>query len=220
MSLKLVEALSNLKEDEVLAEVTALREGRVPFLDIIQPLQEGMRLVGDRFQTGQYFLSELIMASYIFKKAVDILGESFDDLRLPNCGTFLLGTIFGDVHDIGKNIVATVLRCNGFKVVDLGVNVPIRKFIEAIEEHQPDILGISCLLTTVFDNMKAAIKAIEDAGLRSNLKILIGGGPVNQTTCHYVGADAFGTNAQEAVELSQKIMKGNLHGQSDIVERT
>jgi dimethylamine corrinoid protein len=208
MTHKLVDALSGLQEDEVLAEVIALKERNVPILEIVQLLQEGMSLVGKRFEEGEYFLSELIMSSSIFNQAMESLGESFDDQGLAKHGTFVIGTIFGDVHDIGKNIVANILRCNGFRVIDLGVNVPIQTFVKAIRDQKPDLLGISCLLTTGFDPMKSAIKAIEDAGLRKDLKILIGGGPVNQATCNYVRADGFGTNAQEAVALSQKIMKG------------
>ncbi len=208
MTHKLVDALSSLQEDEVLAEVRALKERNVPILEIVQLLQEGMSLVGKRFEEGEYFLSELIMSSSIFNQAMESLGESFDDQGLPKHGTFVIGTIFGDVHDIGKNIVANILRCNGFRVIDLGVNVPIQTFVKAIRDQKPDLLGISCLLTTGFDHMKSAIKAIEDAGLRKDLKILIGGGPVNQATCNYVRADGFGTNAQEAVELSQKMLKG------------
>jgi dimethylamine corrinoid protein len=212
MSQKLLDALSNLREDDVLFEIRALKQRNVPLLDIIQLLQEGMSLVGNRFEAGEYYLSELILSSKIFKLAMDALGERFEDQGLSHYGTFVIGTVFGDIHDIGKNIVANLLRCHGFKVIDLGVNVPIKKFREAVEEHKPNILGISCLLTTGFENMKATVKAIEDANLRSGLKILIGGGPVMQTTCRYVGADGFCTNAQEAAELSKKIVEDKSRG--------
>jgi len=206
MTHKLVEALGNLRDGDVLAEIKELKKGNAPLVEIIQLLQEGMSMVGSRFEAGEYYLSELILSSKIFKQAVDLLGERFEDQSLCNYGTFVIGTVFGDIHDIGKNIVTNILRCNGFKVIDLGVNVPINKFVIAIEEYKPDILGISCLLTTGFENMKATVKAMEEAGLRSDLKVLIGGGPVNQTTCRYVGADGFSTSAQGAVELSKKIM--------------
>ncbi len=212
MTHKLVDALSSLQEDDVLAEVKALKERNVPIFGIIQLLQEGMSLVGNRFEAGEYFLSELIMSSTIFNETMKILGGSFDDPALPKHGTFVIGTIFGDVHDIGKNIVANILRCNGFRVIDLGVNVAIQTFVQAIRDQKPDLLGISCLLTTGFEPMRSAIKEIEDAGLRKDLKILVGGGPVTQATCNYVGADGFGTNAQEAVELSQKVMKRRRNG--------
>jgi len=212
MAHRLVEAVSSLREGEVLAEIKELKERNVPLLEIVQLLQEGMNSVGSRFEAGEYYLSELILSSKLFKQAIDILGERFEDQTLSQYGTFVIGTVFGDIHDIGKNIVANILRCNGFKVIDLGVNVPMEKFVAAIEEYKPDILGISCLLTTGFENMKATVKAIEDAGLRSDLKVLIGGGPANQTTCSYVGADGFSTNAQETVGLSKKIMESKLNG--------
>jgi len=211
MTHKLVDALSSLQEEEVLAEVTALKERNVPIFDIIQLLQEGISLVGKRFEAGEYFLSELIMSSSIFNQVMKSLNKSFDQ-GLPQHRTFVIGTILGDVHDIGKNIVANLLRCNSFRVIDLGVNVPIQTFVKAIRDQKPDLLGISCLLTTGFDPMRFAIKAIEDAGLRKDLKILIGGGPVTQATSNYVGADGFGTNAQQAVELSQRMMKGRQDG--------
>jgi len=209
---KLVEALGNLREGDVLAEIKELKKGNAQLVEIIQLLQEGMSMVGSRFEANEYYLSELILSSKIFKQAIDLLGERFEEQSLCKYGTFVIGTVFGDIHDIGKNIVANILRCNGFKVIDLGVNVPTKKFVAAAEEYKPDILGISCLLTTGFENMKATVKAIEDAGLRSVLKVLIGGGPVNQTTCRYVGADGFSTNAQEAVELSKKIMESKRNG--------
>ena len=211
MTHKLVEALSNLREGEVLAEIKELKEGNIPLVEMIQLLQEGMSIVGSRFEAGEYYLSELILSSDIFKQAIDLLGERFEDQSLSKYGTFVIGTVFGDIHDIGKNIVTNILRCNGFKVIDLGVNVPTKTFVEAIEEYKPNILGISCLLTTGFENMKATVKAIEDAGLRSDLKVLIGGGPVNQTACSYVGADGFSTNAQETVGLCKKIMESSQH---------
>ena len=212
MTHRLVEALGNLREREVLAEIKELKERNVPLLEIVQLLQEGMSTVGSRFEASEYYLSELILSSKIFKQAIDLLGGSFEDQSLSKYGTFVIGTVFGDIHDIGKNIVTNILRCNGFKVIDLGANVPIKKFVAAIEEYKPHILGISCLLTTGFENMKATVKAIEDAGLRSDLKVLIGGGPVNQTVCSYVGADGFSTNAQEAVELSKEIVESKRHG--------
>ena len=211
MTHKLVEALSDLREGEVRAEIKELKERNVPSLEIIQLLQEGMNVVGSRFESGEYYLSELILSSKIFKQAIDLLGEKVEDPSLSKYGTVVIGTAFGDIHDIGKNIVTNLLRCNGFKVMDLGVNVPVKRFVEAIEEYKPDILGISCLLTTGFENMRATVKAIEDAELRSDLKVLIGGGPVDQTTCRYVGADGFSTNAQEAVELSRKILESRHH---------
>lgn len=135
-----------------------------------------------------------------------MLGSSFGiDGSAPN-SIFVIGTIYGDIHDIGKNIVTTVMACNGFKVIDLGVDVPTEKYLEAIKQYQPAAIGISCLLTTAFDNMKECIGSIEAAGLRDKVKILIGGGPVDEATCKYVKADAVCKNAQETVDLTKKYM--------------
>ena len=208
MSTNLATNLGELLEDEVLAEVAAQKDQGVPVLDIIKELQNGMQIVGERFEAKDYFLSELIMSAEIFNAAIDALGD-MSGVEQTNLGTFVMGTIFGDIHDIGKNIVTTVLKCNGFNVIDLGVDVPTEKFIEAIKQHKPKIVGFSCLLTTAFDSIKTAIAAIEEAGLRNDLKILVGGGPVDQSVCNYVKADAVCKSAQEAIDVSKKMVAGN-----------
>lgn len=205
MSSTIAEALSDLLEEQLLEEVRSEHEKGVPALEIVESLQEGMRLVGERFERREYYLSEMIMASVVFKEALDILGEEFAATGEARYGSFVIGTIHGDVHDIGKNIVASVLSCNGFKVVDLGVEVPAEKFIEAIKEHHPRVIGISSLLTTAFDNIKQAISEIEDAGLRGEVKVIVGGGPMTMAVSEYVGADGYGRDAQEAVGLAQSL---------------
>ena len=203
MSSELARRLGELDEDGVLARVQALKEQGVPGLDIIQELQEGMQAVGQKYEAKEYFLSELIMSAEIFNEAIDALGE-ISGSDQSHLGNFVLGTIYGDIHDIGKNIVGTVLKCNGFNVIDLGVDVPAAKFIETIKEYKPKVIGFSCLLTTAFENIKTAIEEIEKAGLRKDVKILIGGGPVDQSVCDYVKADAVCRSAQEAVDVAQK----------------
>lgn len=208
MSEIIVEALSELREDELLEAVRTEHDKGVPALDIVGQLQKGMRVIGDRFERQEYFLSEMIMASEIFKEAVAILGEEFAAAGDAKYGTFVIGTIFGDIHDIGKDIVASTLSCNGFKVVDLGVEVPAEKWIAAIKEQKPRVIGISSLLTTAFDNIKKAIKEIDEAGLRSKVKILVGGGPMTQEVCDYVGADGYGKDVQAAIGLAQSMAGG------------
>ncbi len=206
MSKKLIDAMADLNEDEVLKEVKALKEKKVPNLEIISYLQEGTYIVGKRFEKKEYYLSELIMSAEIFTEASKLLG-GMGVIGSSKYGTFVLGTIYEDIHDIGKNIVSTVLSSNGFNVVDIGVDVPTAKFIEAIKKHKPKAVGISCLLTTAFDNIKECIQSIEKAGLRKDLKILIGGGPVDETTGKYVGADIVCKNAQVAVDYCKKFME-------------
>lgn len=205
MSKILIEAMANLDEDLVLSEVKKLRDQKAASLDIIAYLQEGMGIVGKRFEEKEYFLSELIMSAEIFNEASQLIGGA-ETSGKSKYGKFVLGTIYDDIHDIGKNIVTTVMRSNGFEVIDLGVDVSTAKYIEAIKEHKPKVIGISCLLTTCFDNVKECIKAIEDAGLRNDLKILIGGGPVDEATGKYANADKVCKNAQETVDYCKKYM--------------
>jgi dimethylamine corrinoid protein len=208
VSKKLIDAMADLNEDEVLKEVKALKEKKVPSLEIIGYLQEGTYIVGKRFENKEYFLSELIMSGELFTEASKILGDTgLGRAGSSKYGIFLLGTIYEDIHDIGKNIVNTVLSSNGFNVVDIGVDVPTSKFIEAIKKYKPMAVGISCLLTTAFDNIKECIQSIEKAGLRKGIKILIGGGPVDEATGKYVGADKVCKNAQVAVDYCKTFME-------------
>lgn len=208
MKVNLIEALGDLNEDAVMKGVKEIFDAGVPSLEILASLQKGMEKVGERYESKEYFLSELIMSAEIFKNAAAIVGSVFTESTEKKLGTFVIGTVSEDIHDIGKNIVATIMSCNGFNVVDLGVDVPEEKFIEAIKEHNPQVVGMSCLLTTAFDNMKNTIVAIESAGLRDGRKILIGGGPIDQSVVEYVNADGFCVNAQEAVDVCKKIVTG------------
>lgn len=198
---KLTQAMAELEEKEVLKGVKDLYTQGVPALDILTALQKGMEEVGKRFQDKEYFLSELIMSAEVFKEATQIFGDTFSVDSSQKIAKMVMGTVKDDIHDIGKNIVVTILRCNGFEVIDLGVDVPHEKFVEAVREHNPQFIGMSCLLTSAFESMRDAIAAIDAAGLREGRKILIGGGPVDQKVCEYVKADAFCKTAQETVNV-------------------
>jgi dimethylamine corrinoid protein len=205
----LAQAVGDLDEQTAVQAVQEkLAAGETP-LSILEELQAGMSVVGERFEAGEYFLSELIYAADIFKKAGAPLQEGLRSAAQSTHGTLVLGTVRNDIHDFGKDIVSTVMSSNGIKVVDLGVNVEHERFVEAIKEHQPALVGMSCLLTTVFDDMKEAIGAIKAAGLRDQVKILIGGGPVDQATCDYVGADIYCKTAQDGVIAAKKILGVN-----------
>jgi dimethylamine corrinoid protein len=208
MSSILIKAMAELDEDTVLSEIKDLLSKNVSALDVIADLQEGMGIVGKKFEAEEYYLSELMMSAEIFDQATALLGVNVDS-GPSQYGSFVLGTIFDDIHDIGKNIVGTIMRSNGFNVIDLGVDVSIEKFIDAIKENKPKVIGISCLLTTCFDNIKRCIKEIEDAGLRGDLKIIIGGGPVDDSAGQYVNADIVCKNAQQTVDYCKKIMGVN-----------
>lgn len=206
----LEQMMKDLNEAEVLAEVRRLDAQQVPATEILQGLQEGMRLVGEQFEAGNYFISELIMSAELFESGLALIKEKLaQTANQAVYGTLVIGTVKDDIHDIGKNIAATLLSCRGFKVIDLGVDVPIEAFVEAIKTHKPKLVGISCLLTTCFESIKETIDAIEKEGLRKGLPILIGGATIDQTTTTYVGADAFCRNANEGVLTAIKLAGGD-----------
>lgn len=202
----LSEALGGLDEETTVALVQDRLAKGQPVLGILEELQAGMALVGERFESCEYFLSELIYAADIFKKAGSPLQEELKTSTQTTFGTLVLGTVKNDIHDFGKDIVATVMSSNGIKVVDLGVNVEHQDFVEAIKEHKPQLVGMSCLLTTVFEDMREAIAGIEAAGLRDQVKILIGGGPVDEATRDYVRADYYCKTAQDGVVAAKKTL--------------
>jgi methanogenic corrinoid protein MtbC1 len=202
----LTQALGDLDEAAVEAGVKQKLEAGVPALEILDELQKGMTIVGSRYESCDYYLSELVLAAEIFKNSTGQLGTLLEQSATETLGTIVLGTVLHDIHDFGKDIVGMVLRSNGFKVVDVGVNVPYETFVEAIKANDAQLVGLSCLLTTVFDDMKATVEAIAAAGLRDKVKILIGGGPVDQAVCDYVKADAYCFDAQQAVEAAKKML--------------
>jgi dimethylamine corrinoid protein len=202
----LAQALGDLEEDKTVVLVQdKLAKGETA-LDILGELQAGMNLVGDRFEAGEYYLSELIYAADIYQKAGAPLQEELRKSPQKTYGTLVLGTVKNDIHDFGKNIVATVMSSNGIRVIDLGVNVESEAFVQAIRENAATLVGLSCLLTTVFDDMKATIAAIEGAGLRDQVTILIGGGPVDEATKAFVGADHYCKTAQDGVLAARRAL--------------
>ena len=194
-------SLIELEEDEVLEGVSRSLERGVEPITLVEQLRLAMSVVGKRFEDKEYYLSELIMSAEIFKEAMELieprLGASTDESR----GRLVIGTVKGDIHDIGKNIVATLLRCEGFEVLDLGVDVPAAVFVEETRSSGAKILALSGLLTPAFDAMKETVAALTKAGLRDDVKVIIGGGPVNQSVVEFAGADAWGKDAAQAVRL-------------------
>ena len=202
----LAQALGDLEEDKAIVLVQDKLAKGESALDILEELQAGMSIVGKRFEECEYFLSELIYAADIFKKAGAPLQDELAQTAQATCGTLVLGTVKNDIHDFGKDIVATVMASNGLRVIDLGVNVEHQAFVDAIKEYQAELVGMSCLLTTVFDEMRNAIAAISAAGLRDQVTILIGGGPVDQATADYVGADVYCKTAQDGVAAAKRVL--------------
>lgn len=200
----LVAALADLREDEALALVeTRLEAGDDP-LDIFDDARRAMEIVGERFSASEYFIPELVYAGEILKEISAIvkprLAAGADVSRI---GKVVVGTVAGDIHDIGKDIVVFMLDVNGFEVLDLGVDVPAQKFVETIQESGSPVVGLSGFLTLAFQSMKDTVAAIEEAGLRDGVKIMIGGGPIDEQVRSYTGADAFGRDAMAAVELAK-----------------
>jgi len=202
----LAQALGDLDEAGVVASVGEKLAAGVAPLAILEELQAGMNIIGERFGSGDYFLSELIYSADIFKKASAPLAEGLKGQAYARHGTLVLGTVKNDIHDFGKDIVATVMSSNGIEVIDLGVNVEHEAFVAAIKEHRPELVGMSCLLTTAFNEMKAAIDTIAAAGFRDQVKILVGGGPMDQACADYVGADLYCRTAQDGVLAAKQIL--------------
>lgn len=199
----LSKAMAELEEDQVLAQVKELLGSGVAPLEIVKLLQEGMLEVGNRFERGDYFLSELIMAGEIMRGAMDILEPLLSGESGEHKGTVVIGTVKGDIHDLGKNIVIMLLKGAGYKVVDLGVDVPKERFVEAIKETNAPLVGMSVLLTSCQGALKEAIDAIRGAGLDS--KVIIGGNYIDKTIKNFAGADYFATAATDGLKVAAEI---------------
>ncbi|MGA9350997.1 MAG: cobalamin-dependent protein [Anaerolineae bacterium] len=205
MSKELVNAIADMREEEALKLVKEMVEGGSEPMAILGAAREAMDIVGQRYEKGTYFLPELILAGEMMNQITDIVKPEL--VKLPEIkrhGKVLIGTVEGDIHDIGKNIVSFMLDVNGFDVLDLGVDVSAQKFVEAIRDFQPQVVGLSGFLTLAFDVMKETVEAIETAGLRHGVKIMIGGGQMSDKIREYAGADAYGKDAMAGVSLAKK----------------
>ena len=202
----LAKAVDDLQPDAAVSLVgEKLAAGEAP-LAILEELQAGMAAVGDRFEAGEYYLSELIFAGEIFKMASAPLQDALAGASGDAAGTIVLGTVKGDIHEFGKNIAGTVLSSNGVRVVDLGVDVDHQAWVDAVNESGATLVGMSALLTTVFDDMKEAVATIERAGLRDKVTILVGGGPMTEEAAAYVGADHYCKTAQDGVVTAKHVL--------------
>jgi len=205
MSKKLVNAIADMKEEEALAIVNKMVDDGSEPTAILNALREAMDIVGQRYEKGTYFLPELMMAGEMMAQITDLIKPELAKLpEVKRRGKVLIGTVQGDIHDIGKNIVTFMLDVNGFDVLDLGVDVPPQKFVEAIGDFQPQVVALSGFLTLAFDAMKDTVAAIEAAGLRDDVQIMVGGGQVSEEISKYAGADAYGKDAIVGVNLAKK----------------
>lgn len=209
--LEIQQSIIDLDEERT-EELTkqAIDEGYDP-LDILQKgLTKGVKTVGDKFGRGEVFLPELAMSADCMRAGVQHVDPLLADLELDDedtGGKFLIGTVDEDIHNIGKNILITMLKANGFEVVDLGVEIENEEFVEAVEEHDPDILGMSALMTMTMDHQQEVIELLEEEGLREDLKIMVGGAPTSQEWCEEIGADGYGDNADAAVEVAKELVE-------------
>ena len=193
-----------------LQPVQALAQGLDPLAAINDGFVPGISYVGEQYGMGEMFLPELIQAAEVMKQVTEAITAALpkDQAGSQVKGTVVLGTVQGDIHDIGKDLVVFLLEVSGFDVVDLGIDVPPERFVRAVRESEPQVVGLSGFLTLAFGAMKETVDAIRDAGLRDRVRIMIGGGQIDDEIRRYTGADAYGTNAMEAVRLSRAWVEG------------
>jgi corrinoid protein of di/trimethylamine methyltransferase len=186
----------------------AVNEGLDPLVVVDQGLSKGMEVVGALFEKGEAFLPELLMASDTFNAAMEILKPVLEanKQKMSKLGTFLLATVKGDQHNIGKDIVATVLETKGFEVVDIGIDQSTLNIIEAAQNHKADFIGLSSVMTTTMPYQKEVIDTLTEMGLREKFFVLVGGGPVNQKWADEIGADGYGDTAMDAVSVSKSLL--------------
>ena len=204
---KIAERLIVGKIDEV-KELSqqALDQGTSPRDIIDKGLLAGMEVVGKRFKAGDMFIPEVLLCARCMHGAMDILKPLLSEADSAGVGIYVIGTVEGDLHDIGKNLVSMMLQGGGFEVIDLGTNIKPQQFVDAVREHKPTILGLSALLTTTMPKMEETINALKEAGIRDQVKIMAGGAPVTQAFVDEIGADAYGANAASATEKAKELM--------------
>ena len=209
MSEQLVNAIADMREEETLKLVKEMVEVGSEPMAILDAAREAMDIVGKRYEEGTYFLPELMLAGEMLNQITEMVKPMLAEApEVETQGKVLIGTVHGDIHDIGKNIVSFMLDVNGFEVRDLGVDVPAEKFVEEIKDFEPQVVGLSGFLTLAFDVMKETIDAIQAAGLRDQVKVIIGGGQVDDQVTAHTGADAYGRDAMAAVKLAKDWIGG------------
>ena len=193
-----------LQEEVVEGVEILLGRGWTPYEVLTKALVEGMTIVGIDFRDGILFVPEVLMAANAMKAGMGILRPLLAETGAPRIGSMVIGTVKGDIHDIGKNLVSMMLEGAGFDVVDIGINNPVENYLEALEEHKPDILGMSALLTTTMPYMKVVIDALVEKGIRDDYIVLVGGAPLNEAFADSIGADAYCRDAAVAVETAKE----------------
>jgi methanogenic corrinoid protein MtbC1 len=207
MSKELVDAVVDMREEDAAKIAESLLNSGTDPLSLLDDCREALGIIGNRFAAGECFVPELILAGEMLRAVGNLVkprieGKSTGATR-EKLGKVVFGTVEGDLHDIAKDIVEFMLEVNGFEVIDLGVDVPAHKFVEAVKAHKPQVVGLSGFLTLAYDPMKNTVQALKDAGLRYNVKIMIGGGQMDDQVAAYAKADAYGKDAMAAVTLAK-----------------
>ena len=196
-------------EDGAVAELArkALDQGLSPEEILAGGLIAGMDEVGRDFKAGDLFVPEVLIAARAMQAGMDVLRPLLAESDVPSVGKYVIGTVAGDLHDIGKNLVRMMLEGAGFQVIDLGVDVKPEAFVAAVQEHRPQLMGMSALLTTTMPAMKSTIEALEEAGIRGGVKVMVGGAPVTAAYAERIGADAYAPDAATAVEVARRLVE-------------
>jgi methylmalonyl-CoA mutase cobalamin-binding domain/chain len=198
-------AFVDLDEKNVYRILEERISASAPGPEILGELQDAMGEIGRKFEKGELFVPELIFSGIIMKNAMKILEPFIKKAAIKSKGMVLIGTVYGDIHDIGKDLVKGILEGSGYEVIDVGINVSPEKFVEAVKINDAKLLGLSCLLTVSFDSIKKTIDAIKDAGLKDKVKIMIGGAPTSEMVKDFTGADFYGKDAFSAVKIAGAI---------------
>ena len=204
---KISKAIVEFDIDNIKNLVNQALEAGIPALDIVtKGMAKGMEIVGKKYEEKEYFLAELIMAGEVMKTGMEVLEPHLKATPVGRKGVVVIGTVKGDLHDIGKNIVITLLRSSGFEVHDLGVDVDAQKFVEKVKETNADILALSALLTTTMVEMENVIKALKEASIRDKVKVIVGGAPITEEFASKIGADAFAVDAVQGLQKCKEMI--------------
>jgi 5-methyltetrahydrofolate--homocysteine methyltransferase len=207
LMMSIMENLYKGEDKLVAAQVRQALDGGIMPQDVLsQAMIKGMDVVGQDFKNHVLYVPEVLLAARAMKTGMEVLRPLLAETGVPSCGRYMIGTVEGDLHDIGKNLVKMMLEGSGFEVIDIGTNVPAAKFVEGVLEFKPDVMGMSALLTTTMVQMRATIEAVKEAGLRDSVKIMVGGAPLTQRYADEIGADAYGPDAATAVDLARKLV--------------
>ena len=203
---EILKSIVEMEEEEAIKKAKEYLDGGGDPQKLLEVCRDAMGEVGARFEKGEYFLSELILGGEIFKQIMEFTLPKIKGESVKKIGKIVLGTVKEDVHNIGKDIFKVFAEASGFEVIDIGIDTPEEKFVEAVKEHKPDIVGMSCLITAGVTSMKKTVDKLKEAGLRDSIKIIIGGGRVDESVKEFTGADAWADDAAKGVRLCKQLI--------------